>query len=745
MAGRNGKHALIEIKAIDQNYPLYGRIQLAGAVDLGSALSSEHGRHGVAADPLLADRLGLKLKDELQIGETQLELRAYVEREPDRIGDGFALGPRVLMSEAALSDTGLLKPGSIVSWRYRLRLFNPGAHAEIAQRINRDFPETGWRVRTRQDAAPGLARYFDRVSLFLTLIGVSSLLVGGVGIANSVATFIGRRRRQIALLRVLGASARTVFAVYLCEVMILAAVAIVLAAALGYLLPLAISVVFGHLLPVPIRHGLYLKPLAVAAVLAVLTTLLFSLWPLAHAKEIAPIEIIRQPRTVAFARPRPGDLLLLLLIAAALIVTGFIAFDDPRLVLWYVLGVATSFPLLLGLGLSLVALARRIPKPANAALRFALSNLYRPGASTLSVTLSLGLGLTLLLTLTLIDRSLTRELRSALPVNAPSFYFINVPGKDKQRFLSALDEEQGISAVVTAPMLRGRITMVNSTPASAVSAAPGGAWALRGDRGLTYSDAVPPGSTIVAGAWWAKDYAGPPLVSFTADVAEAIGLRLGDTVTVNVFGRELTATVASLRHVDWRSLAMNFVMVFSPNALRAAPHANLVTISLPPEREALLLNRIAAAFPTVTAISVKDALAVAGAVLEKLLLGIRSMSALTILSGLLVLAGALFTSLSARTYDAVVLKIYGATRAQLLFVFSVEFLMLGLATGLFAILAGSLAAWAVTRFLLEIPFDFSVSATIPGVALSMLVTLAAGLAGVWKALGKAPAALLRED
>jgi putative ABC transport system permease protein len=186
-------------------------------------------------------------------------------------------------------------------------------------------------------------------------------------------------------------------------------------------------------------------------------------------------------------------------------------------------------------------------------------------------------------------------------------------------------------------------------------------------------------------------------------------------------------------------------MVFSPNALRAAPHANLVTISLPPEREALLLNRIAAAFPTVTAISVKDALAVAGAVLEKLLLGIRSMSALTILSGLLVLAGALFTSLSARTYDAVVLKIYGATRAQLLFVFSVEFLMLGLATGLFAILAGSLAAWAVTRFLLEIPFDFSVSATIPGVALSMLVTLAAGLAGVWKALGKAPAALLRED
>jgi putative ABC transport system permease protein len=404
-----------------------------------------------------------------------------------------------------------------------------------------------------------------------------------------------------------------------------------------------------------------------------------------------------------------------------------------------------SFVLLLALGAGLVVLMRHVDKPANATLRFALANLYRSGTALPSVVLSLGLGLTLFVTLSLIDRSLTSELRANLSASAPSYFFIDVGRGETRRFIEAVNEEKSVKAIVTAPMLRGRITKVKATPAAEVKAAPEGAWALRGDRGLTYADSLPQGSRIVEGSWWPKDYSGPPLVSFTADVAKAIGLAVGDSVSVNVLGRELTATVASLREVDWRSLGMNFVMVFSPNALSAAPHSSLVTVSLDPEREGPFLDRIVADFPTVTAIRVKDALDAVGDLLENLLLAIRGVSSLTIITGLLVLAGALATSLSARTYDAVVLKTYGATRRQLVAIFAVEFAVAGFVTAVFAILMGSLAAFAISRFVLEIPFDFSMSTALLSAVLSLGITVMAGLATARAALGASPAAYLRDD
>jgi putative ABC transport system permease protein len=745
MAASAHHHALIEIKAIDPYYPLYGRLELSDGQDLKDILPFRNGRHGVAVDPLLLNRLGLAPGDEIRIGEAAFALRAAILTEPDRIADGFALGPRVLMTRQALALAGLVKPGSLVSWRYRLKLDDPAAYKSVAETIKHDFPNAGWRIRTRSEAAPGINRYLERLTFFLTLVAVTSLVIGGVGIANAVKTFIDRRRRQIAILRLLGASRAIVFSTYLWEVMLIASGAVILGVILGAFSPWVIDKFLGDLLPLPLHLGVYWTPLALGAVFGLLTALVFSIWPLAQAKDIGPLELIRRAHAQFFHWPRPFDFLLIALATAALIGAAFLGFDESWMMLWYVLGLGGSFLLLLALGIGLVALARRAGKPANATLRFAIANLYRPGTALPSVVLSLGLGLTLFVTLALVDRSLTNELRSHLPANAPSYFFLDVAQTEKDRFLGALSEEKSISAITTAPMLRGRITKVKQTPASEVKAAPEGAWALRGDRGLTYADELPRGSHIVAGRWWPKNYSGPPLVSFTEDVAKALGLNIGDSVSVNVLGRELTATVASLRQVDWRSLGLNFVMVFSPGTLSAAPHANLVTVSLDPEREAPLLDRIAAAFPTVTAIRVKDALAAVGDILAKLLLAIRSANILTIMTGLLVLGGALATSLSARTYDAVVLKTYGATRRQLVGIFAIEFLISGLATAVFAILMGSLAALALTRLVLEIPFDFSMAAALLSTVVSLSLTVVGGLLSAWTALGASPAMHLRDD
>jgi putative ABC transport system permease protein len=745
MASAGDHFALIEIKAADARYPLYGSVALQGAPSLDTALALRGPHYGIAVDPLLMDRLGLRLGDRLKIGDALFDLRAAITREPDRIADGFVLGPRVLMSHEGLAATGLVKPGSLLSWRYRLKLDDPSAYQIVADAITREFPEAGWRIRTRNEAAPGVSRYLERLTFFLTLVGVTSLIVGGVGIANAVSAFIARRRRQIAMLRLIGSDAALVFSTYLWEVMLAASAAIIAGLIIGALLPFAIRGFFGSLFPVPLRTGIYVAPLALAAVFGFLTTLVFSLWPLARAREIGPLELIRNAPVIRHRLPALRDLLTLALAAACLLALFFIAFREYWMTLFYVLGLAGSLLLLLLLGRMLTVLARRAPKPANAGLRFAIANLYRPGTPLPSVVLSLGLGLTLFVALSLLDRSLRSELQTALPAHAPSYFFLDVASGEQEGFLAAVRQEKTVEAIVTAPMLRGRITKVKGTPAAEVKAAPEGAWALRGDRGLTYADNLPEGSRLVSGRWWPKDYAGPPLVSFTEDVAKAIGLGIGDQVSVNVLGRELNATVASLRLVDWRSLGMNFVMVFSPNALAGAPHSNLVTVSLPPEREAAFLSRIARSFPTVTAVRVRDALDAVSNLLGKLVLAVRAASGLAIATGLLVLSGALATSLSARTYDAVVLKTFGATRSQLIAVYAVEFLLSGLATSLFAIVAGSLAAWALTRYVLEIPFDFSFAAALLTAGLSMAVTLAAGLIGSWRALGARPAVHLRRE
>jgi putative ABC transport system permease protein len=744
MASSDSRHALIEIKAVGSDYPLYGNLVLSDGLRLDDALSMRNTRYGIAVDPLLLQRLGLQTGDTIAIGEARFDLRASILHEPDRLADGIAFGPRVLMSRAALATTGLLKPGSLVTWRYRLKLKDPSGYAATAKAIERDFPAAGWRVRTHDEAAPGLNRYRERLTLFLTLVGLTTLVIGGVGIANAVKTFIERRRRQIAILRLIGTPPATIFSTYLSQVMIVGFGATLFGLALGAVLPFIIAAAFGRLFPVPMYNSLYPEPLAVAAGFGLLTAFTFSLWPLAQAKAISALDLVRR----SFDRPPwPSlrDLLLLLAGSLALIALAFLGLEPDRIVLWYVVGVSAGFLLLLGLGTALVFIAARLKMPANALLSFALANLYRPGTALPSVVLSLGLGLTLFVTLSLIDRSLTGELRDSLSAVAPSYFFLDVDKSETERFLAAVNEEASVGAVVTAPILRGRITRVKDRPADEVKAAPEGAWALRGDRGLTFAEDLPSGSHLIAGQWWPRNYAGPPLVSFTADVARGIGLSLGDTVSINVLGRELTATVANLREVDWRSLGMNFVMVFSPNALASAPHSTLVTVSLAPDREGVFLDRIMRSFPTVTAVRVKDALDAVANLIGHLLLAIRGVSSLTILTGLLVLGGALATSLSTRTYEAVVLKTFGATRVQLIAVFALEFALAGLATSLFAILMGTAAAYAICRHILEIPFAFSGRTAISVALGSMALTVAAGLLSAWRALGARPAVHLRED
>jgi len=738
--------ALVEVKSVDAAYPLYGALTLEGGGSV--SLEQRDGFYGALADPLLLGRLGLKPGGRVRLGSLELEIRGLIANEPDRISDGFVLGPRLMVSEAALRQTGLVQPGSLITWRYRLRLAGDtglkAAHAVIRQ-ARAQFPDAGWRLRNRNNAASGAERFVERLGYFMTLVGLTALIVGGAGIANAVAAFVARRTPAIATLKCLGAPSRDVFGIYLTEILLVALIAIAIGLAAGAAAPPLAHATLSGILPLPIAARVEFLPLANAGVLGYLVTVAFALWPLARTREVPASALFRHRIVEARGLPRLADLIAIGLALAAIAALVFASFDDRRITAFYLGGLAASFVVLLGLAKAIVLIAKHLPSPSSAVWRYAIGNIHRPGSSAASVILALGLGLTLFVALALTDRAISRELRSGIPDKAPAFFFLDVRNDELPAFIEAVKRQPGVTKVDSAPMLRGRIVEVKGVAVEKVRASPESNWALRGDRGLTYSATLPEGSVLTQGQWWPVDYDGPPLVSLVDEVANGIGAAVGDEITVNVLGREVTAKVASLRQVNWRSLGINFVMVFSPNTLQAAPHSVIVTVEMNGGDEAKLLNTMARAYPSVTAVRVKDAIAVVTGLLSKMLAAIRGANALTLLTGVLVLAGALAAGLSGRIYDAVVLKTYGASRRQLMGAFVIEYAGLGLASAIFGIAVGSLASWFLARFILEMPWSFSAATAVATAFIAMAISVLAGLTVTWRALSARPAPLLRNE
>ncbi|MEM8686812.1 MAG: FtsX-like permease family protein [Pseudomonadota bacterium] len=743
-----GDRALVELKASGGDYPLFGELELLKEGSLNTHLSQQNGTWGAVADPALAERLGLKVGDEIVLGNLNLTLRGLIKREPDRVSGGFFFGPRVMLSKQALLETGLVQPGSLIYWHYKIKLGENATAEDITafqQRLEAQFPDEGWRVRSRDNAAPGTKRFIDRLVLFLSLVGLTALIVGGLGIGNAVNNFLEARRRNIAMLKCIGAPAASIFQIYMIQVLLLAAIGVSVGLTLGLVLPIILAHVLNDVLPIKLSTGLYGLPLFTASTFGFLITVAFALWPLSTARSLPATALFRSNIQPVGSGLKGKYLMAFLATFSAIGVLALLSFPEPRFTLYYFGGVIASFAILYGLGRALVAMARHVSRPRAAALRFAVTNLHRPGAPTVSVVLSLGIGLTLFVTLALLDANLTRELRQNLPEKAPAFFFMDIQPGELESFKTAGLATDGVESIDTVPMLRGRIKVVNGVPSKDVKPAQDAAWALRGDRGLTYAETLPTGSTIVAGEWWPPGYDGPPLVSFTKDIADGIGLTIGDTVTVNVLGRDIQATVSSLREVEWESLGINFVMVFSPNALRAAPHTHLATIVMAQEHESKLLATLTKQFPTVTAVRVRDALDAVSDLLGKLLFAVRGSNAITLLVGILVLAGAMATGLKSRIYDAVILKTLGATRRQLVAAHAMEYALLGALTSIFAVVAGAAASFGIVRFVMGFDWAFDPLTALGTVVFASAVTVIAGFATTWRALTAKVAPILRVD
>lgn len=744
------RSTLVELKAVDGAYPLAGSMALEGALEgggaLDEALTQRDGYWGAVAEAGLMDRLGLRVGDTLRVGETEVQVRGVIAREPDRASSGgFTLGPRLMISLAALPDTRLHQPGSLIWWTARV-LLPAGTDAKAWKAaLTGRFPDAPWRVRDVTNAAPQIENFIERMNTFLTLVGLTALLVGGVGVGNAVRAHLDARGGTIATLKCLGAPGALVFRIYLLQIMILAGVGVAGGLMVGAAAPPLLGGLLEGLLPVSLHVGVYPGALVSAVAFGLLTALAFSLWPLGRAREVPAGALFRDTVTPAGGRPRAVYLALLGVTGVLLAGLAVLTAHETRFALWFVAGALASLAVFRLAAWAVVRGAAAVGRPRSPGLRLALANLHRPGNPTGAVVLSLGLGLTVLVIIALIQGNFSRRIQETIPEGAPSFFFVDIQPEQFAPFKDAVLSVPGTSAFEAVPSLRGRIETVNGQPAERMLKNREGEWLLRGDRGLTYSAVPPVHGTIIQGTWWPADYRGAPLVSIHTAVAEAFGVGLGDRIGINVLGRSMEAEVTSVRAADFASLSINFAMVFSPGMLEGAPQTWIATVRAPTDVEPQVQRAVLQRFPNITAVRIKDALDTVGSMLGHIGTAVRAIAAITLLAGTLVLAGAVAAGHRRRTYDAVVLKVLGATRGDVVRAFLLEYGLLGVVTAAIASVIGTIAAWAVLVWIMRWEWAFLPSAVGWTAILSTGITLALGFYGTWRALGQPAAPLLRNE
>lgn len=740
------KQILVEAKAVDGLYPLIGQLALKSGADLSAALGPQPARVAEARAPLdtgapvekaaprapdikqtagkrpffavaeesLLVQLGIGLGDAVTFGQIELIIANVITQEPDRLAGGFALGPRLMMSTQALRASGLWQAGSLINHHYRLRLHDSSdsrAIDRLRQALEEEFPLAGWRVRDRRDASPAVRRSIERVALFLTLVGLTALTVGGVGVGNAITAFLDQRRAAIATFKALGAPRHVITGVFIIHIGLIAMVAIAAALALAAFAPVFLADFVGQMINLPMANaaaGLNgLTALGSAALFGVVTAFGFMFVPLGKALQ-TPVSVLFRGATETLPQSSAPLSFRLLAGSCLLIVVAlsFVMGDRRDIAAWFVVTLALSFGLLRLSAWAVQALARRLASRGGFHRRLAMRNIIAPGAPVSSITLSVGLSVILVTVLAMVQGNFERQLVADFPDRAPSFFALDIQPDQIQAFRQFSTEFDGFESMQTVPMLRGAVLAVNDVPVKDITPPAEIAWFLRGDRGLTYADRLPAGARLTAGQWWPSDYEGPPLISLDQRIASGLGLGIGDRLSVNILGRPLTGEIANLRDIDWGSGQLNFAVVFSPSPLKSAPHTYLATITMRAENEVAFTQALTRNYRNVSLVRVKEAVQSVRNLLDQFSLAIGALSLTAIATSIFVLAGALASSRQGRLYEAAILGSLGASRRTILGVFMIEYGFIGCGAAILGAVIGTASSWAVISLGLRSDWQF---------------------------------------
>lgn len=742
MATTAADRTLTQVKAVDAAYPLIGSITLSPDMTLDTALAVQNNIPGAVMERALIDRLDLKLGDVFALGTQSFRLSAEITREPDNAAGGFALGPRTLVARSGLAASGLLAPGTLFNSKYRLTLPEGADIPALETEAKDTFANSGMRWRDARNGAPGVAQFVNRLSAFLILVGLSGLAVGGVGVSAAVRSYLSRKTEVIAILRALGADRATIFQTYFIQIGILSLFGVAIGVALGAIAPLLIAPILEDRLPIPAAFGVFPAPLFEAALYGLLTAFIFTLWPLARTDRVKAATLFRDAWDGASRLPSLPFFIATVTAVAALVGLAGWFNGSWWLTLWTLGGIAGALALLTIAAFIIRIAARTLSHRlrGHPRWRWAMAAIGGTGEGAGAVVLSLGLGLSVLAAVGQIDGNLRQVIAGNLPDVAPSYFFVDIQKDQMEGYSKRLSDDPAVSRVDSAPMLRGVVTQINGIPARDVA---GDHWVVRGDRGVTYAATPGDKTNITQGTWWDEDYSGPPLISFAAEEAEEIGLKLGDTLTLNVLGRDITGEIVNFQEVDFSTAGIGFILTMNPSALQGAPHTFISTVYAEEHAEAAILRDLATAYPNITAIRVRDAIDRVADVLGGLAAATSYGATATLLTGFLVLIGAAAAGADARTYEAAMLKTLGASRRMIAASFILRAALLGLAAGAVALFAGILGGWAVSTFVMETDYSIIWPSALMIIAGGIIATVLAGLGFARRALQARPARVLR--
>ena len=745
IVGVTGDSTLAEIKAVGEHYPLYGDITLHKNNVLADSLDWRDGHWGVVVDPVVLDRLALSIGDILRLGSIEFIVRDVILLEPDRAsGGGFALGPRVMISIAALSETGLVRAGSQVVWNYRIALPADVDVAQFRGELAEKFPTARWRLRDLTNPAPQLTRFVAQLAEFLSLVGMTALMVGGIGVANAISAWLARRAHMIAVMKCLGADGRVIMGAWLIQVMVVAILGSLIGALAGLLLSLSLLPWATAALQVSVPVTFALHPPMLGVGLGLLTALFFSLWPLARARGISPAALMREAIEPVRVRPPLYVIVVTVLVTLSLVGLITVGAKNHALVVLFLSSSAVMFLILWMASRLLQWLVKIAPGTGHTLLRLALANLCRPGNVTTAVMVSLGMGLSVLVTVAEIEDNLERLVIHAIPHVVPSFFLIDIQPDQREAVREAVNSVTGLPHVTEMPHLRGRIQAVNDKDPTAALVNYQEGWVIRSDLGITYADDQPLGTQITTGAWWPVDYRGPPLVSISSNIARAFNIGPGESITFNILGRSIAAKVASVRDIRWSSLSINFSVVFSPGVLEQAPQTWLATVAVPSEAESATQRALVTRLPNITVVRVRESLETVHEMLAKILVVIDMTAGVALVSGLLVLSGTVVNGQRQRERDAVLFKVLGATRQDMLAIFMTSYGILAFATAVTALLLGTATAYVIVIWVMNQEWELSLGHPTIAVLVGAVFTLIAGFIGTWRALGRSVADHLRQ-
>ena len=701
------KRRIVELKAVDQNWPLKGVPIIVPNKSINKSLkmNDNNNNNGALIDASLQKQLEIKVGDVLQLGKTKIQINGIIKKEPDRMFSFATFGSRLLISNATLKASGLVIPGSLV--KYKIKFIPNNKNIDLSF-LNKFVQGTNISIKNIKNSTNNFNSFIEKTSLFISLVGLITLLISGVGISNGVKGYLIKKIKNIAIFKALGAQNSIVFKIYFFQIIFIFLISIIPALIAGISIPFLLKTLISDSFLSTFEPFIFWEPIIISFLFGLIVSILFTIIPISKTYEIKPIQLLRLSAHHSLNNYSKKISALLLILIFALCFLIFKLTNDIKLSV-YIFGVVLiSFLILKGMTNLFFLSFRKLKFKIGSLLEIARKSLIRPDTFAKSIVISFSIGLALLITLNIIEESLEHKIANTINKQAPNYFLIDIQPNQINQVKALTAEFIGEDSLNAQPMLRGRVTAINNLKVENLKINKDVNWVLKRDRAFSWSNKTPKNVKIISGEWWPNDYTGPLLLSIGDKVAKGLNVKIGDKIQFNILGRNFEAEIFNTREIIWQNMDINFIFILSKNKIQNAPHSWIATTTnTNKEMNNALIEKIVSNFSNISSVSVEETYVAIKSILNLLITIVNSIAFITLLSGVIVLAGILNVSKKDKLYEVAIFKILGARPKKIIFLWLQEFLIIGLMASLISILIGMSVSFILVTYIFQIDYYFN--------------------------------------